>query len=70
MVENIFTTNMPKFLEVASYRNEIYGNRFPTGSWLGVKELALPEFMIEIELEVHVSEETNKMEDYPDQDND
>ena len=70
VVENIFTTNMPKFLEVASYRNEIYGNRFPTGSWLGVKELALPEFMIEIELEVHVSEETNKTEDYPDQDND
>ena len=27
--------------------------QFPTGSWLGVKELALPEFLIEIELEVH-----------------
>ena len=70
VVENIFTTNMPKFLEVASYRNEIYGDRFPTGTWLGVKELALPEFMIEIELEVHVSEETHKTEFYPDQDND
>lgn len=51
--EDIFTTNMPKFLEVAAYRAEIYKNHFPTGSWLGVKELALPEFMIEIELEVH-----------------
>ena len=70
VVENIFTTDMGKFLEVASYRNNIYGDRFPTGSWLGVKELALPEFMIEIELEVHVSEEKNKMEEYPDQDND
>ena len=70
VVENIFTTNMPKFLEVASYRNEIYGDRFPTGTWLGVNELALPEFMIEIELEVHVSEETLKTELYPDQDND
>ena len=70
VVENIFTTNMPKFLEVASYRNEIYGDRFPTGTWLGVNELALPEFMIEIELEVHVSEETHKTEVYPDQDND
>ena len=70
VVENIFTTNMPKFLEVASYRNEIYKNRFPTGSWLGVKELALPEFMIEIELEVHISEETQKTQDYLDQDND
>lgn len=56
VVENIFTTNMPLFLEKAGYRNEIYTNHFPTGSWLGVKELALPEFMIEIEMEVHISE--------------
>ena len=54
VVENIFTTNMPKFLEVAGYRNQIYKNNFPTGSWLGVKELAFPEFLIEIELEVHL----------------
>lgn len=53
VVENIFTTNMPLFLENAAYRNEIYTKQFPTGSWLGVKELALPEFLIEIELEVH-----------------
>ncbi|AVI51118.1 RidA family protein [Pukyongia salina] len=56
VVENIFTTNMPLFLEHAAYRNEIYKNHYPTGSWLGVKELAIPEFMIEIELEVHKSE--------------
>lgn len=56
VVENIFTTNMPLFLEKAAYRNEIYTRQFPTGSWLGVKELALPQFMIEIELEVHKSE--------------
>jgi enamine deaminase RidA (YjgF/YER057c/UK114 family) len=55
VVENIFTTNMPLFLEHAGYRTTIYRNHFPTGSWLGVKELALPEFMIEIELEVHKS---------------
>lgn len=53
VVENIFTTNMPKFLEHAGYRTEIYKNHFPTGSWLGVKELAIPEFLIEIELEAH-----------------
>ena len=53
IVENVFTTNMPLFLEHAAYRNTIYTKQFPTGSWLGVKELALPEFMIEIELEVH-----------------
>lgn len=56
IVENIFTTNMPLFLENAAYRTEIYTKQFPTGSWLGVKELAIPEFMIEIELEVHISE--------------
>ena len=53
VVENIFTTNMPEFLNQSAYRNTIYTKQFPTGSWLGVKELALPEFMIEIELEAH-----------------
>jgi 2-iminobutanoate/2-iminopropanoate deaminase len=56
IVENIFTTNMPKFLEAAAYRNEIYTKQFPAGSWLGVNELAMPEFMIEIELEVFKKE--------------
>ena len=55
IVENIFTTDMAKFLEVSSYRNSIYTKQFPTGSWLEVKGLALPEFMIEIELESHRS---------------
>lgn len=53
VVENVFTTNMPEFLKQSAYRNTIYKKQFPTGSWLGVKELALPELMIEIELEVH-----------------
>lgn len=53
VVENVFTTNMSEFLKQAGYRNSIYTKQFPTGSWLGVKELALPEFMIEIELEVY-----------------
>lgn len=55
VVENVFTTNMPEFLNHAAYRNTIYTKQFPTGSWLGVKELALPEFLIEIELEVHLT---------------
>lgn len=53
VVENIFTTNMPEFLKISGYRNEIYKKHFPTGSWLGVRELALPEILIEIELEVY-----------------
>ena len=55
IVENVFTTDMAKFLEVSGYRNSIYPKRFPTGTWLEVKGLALPEFMIEIELEAHRS---------------
>lgn len=53
VAENIYTTDMAKFLEVAGYRNSIYTKQFPTGTWLEVKGLALPEFLIEIELEAH-----------------
>ncbi len=56
VVENVFTTNMPEFMNNAGYRNEIYKKQFPTGSWLGVKELALTEFMSEIELEAYKAE--------------
>jgi 2-iminobutanoate/2-iminopropanoate deaminase len=54
IAENVFTTNMAEFLAVSGYRTTLYGEQFPTGSWLEVKGLALPEFMIEIELEAHV----------------
>ncbi len=53
VAENIFTTDMPAFLAHAAYRSEIYTKQFPAGSWLEVKGLALPELLIEIELEVH-----------------
>jgi enamine deaminase RidA (YjgF/YER057c/UK114 family) len=53
IVENVFTTDMAKFLEVAGYRTSLYTKQFPAGSWLEVKGLAFPEFMIEIELEAH-----------------
>lgn len=53
VLENVYTTNMAAFLEHAAYRSEIYTKQFPAGSWVEVKGLALPEFLIEIELEVH-----------------
>jgi 2-iminobutanoate/2-iminopropanoate deaminase len=56
IVEDVFTTDMAKFLESASYRNTIYTRHCPTGTWLEVKGLALPEFMIEIELQAHRSQ--------------
>ena len=55
VAENVYTTDMARFLEVSIYRNSIYTKQFPTGSWLEVKGLALPELMIEIELEAHRS---------------
>lgn len=54
--EDIFTTDMAQMLEKSAYRAQVYTNDFPTGTWLEVKGLALPEFMVEIELEVHKSE--------------
>ncbi len=56
IMENIFTTNMSAFLESKAYRREIYTKRFPAGNWVGVKELVVPELMIEIGLEVYIPE--------------
>ena len=55
VVENILTTDMQEFIRVSGYRNSIYKKQFPTGSWMGVKELALVDQLIEIELEAHIS---------------
>lgn len=54
IVENVFTTDMATFLSVSAYRNSIYTQQFPTGTWLEVRGLAIPEFLIEIELEARV----------------
>ncbi len=56
ILENIYTTSMSELQKNASYRHEIYKNHFPTGSWIGIKELGLPEMMIEIELEALIPE--------------
>ncbi len=53
VAENVYTTDMAAFLKAAAYRSTLYKKQFPTGTWLEVKGLALPEFMIEIELEAH-----------------
>ena len=55
VVENVFTTNMEEFINVSAYRNSIYKKKFPTGTWLEVKGLALPGQLIEIDMEAHKS---------------
>ncbi|WOJ96001.1 RidA family protein [Congregibacter brevis] len=62
VVENVFTTDMAKFVEVSGeFRAELYESEFPTGSWLEVKGLALPEFLIEIELEAYAPTPTGNV---------
>ena len=53
VVENVFTTNMADFIKVSVFRNSVYKKQFPTGTWLEVKGLALPEQLIEIDMEAH-----------------
>ncbi|MDP2162401.1 MAG: Rid family hydrolase [Flavobacterium sp.] len=56
ILENIYTTNMAELQKNVPYRHEIYKSHFPTGSWIGIKELGLPEMMIEIEIEALIPE--------------
>lgn len=56
ILENLYTTNMSELHKNASYRHEIYKNHFPTGSWIGVNELGMPEALIEIEIEAYIQE--------------
>lgn len=55
VAENVYTTDMAEFIRVSTYRNTIYKKQFPTGTWLEVKGLALPNQMIEIDMEAHKS---------------
>lgn len=51
--ENIYTTDMAGFIDVAGYRSSVYKKQFPTGTWLEVKGLALKGQMIEIDMKAH-----------------
>ena len=43
MVKGVFTTDIAQYLKVAGFRASIYTKQFPTGTWLEMKGLALPE---------------------------
>lgn len=53
VAENIYTTNMAEFIKVSGFRNSVYKNQFPTGTWLEVKGLAVSGQLIEIDMEAH-----------------
>jgi len=53
VAENVYTTNMADFIKASVYRNSIYKKKFPTGTWLEVKGLAVTGQLIEIDMEAH-----------------
>ena len=53
VAENIYTTNMADFIKASAFRNSIYKKKFPTGTWLEVKGLAVTGQLIEIDMEAH-----------------
>ena len=53
VVENVYTTNMKKFIKVSGFRNSVYKKQFPTGTWLQVSGLAVDGQLIEIDMEAH-----------------
>lgn len=53
--ENIYTTDMQGFIKVSGYRAGLYKGRFPTGTWLEVKGLALQGQLIEIDMEARIT---------------
>jgi len=53
VAENIYTTDMAAFEKVLGYRNSIYKKKFPTGTWLEVKGLAVSGQLIEIDMEAY-----------------
>jgi len=53
IVENVYTTNMKDFIKASAFRNSIYKSKFPTGTWLEVKGLAVDGQLIEIDMEAH-----------------
>ena len=53
VVENVYTTNISDFIKASGFRNSIYKKKFPTGTWLEVKGLAVKGQLIEIDMEAH-----------------
>lgn len=54
VMERIYTTDIELYMKAAEFRTTVY-KQFPATTLIGVKELALPPFMIEIELEAYIT---------------
>ncbi len=48
--ETVYTTDMEEFKKAGGIRKSYYGTRFPAATWVEVRRLFLPQFVVEIEL--------------------
>jgi 2-iminobutanoate/2-iminopropanoate deaminase len=48
--ETVYTTDMEEFKKAGGIRKSYYGARFPAATWVEVRRLYLPQFVVEIEL--------------------
>ena len=48
--ETVYTTNIDSFMAARSVRTPYYQGDFPTSTWVEVKRLFLPQFLVSIEI--------------------
>ena len=48
--ENVYATDLDAFIRNKDIRKEFYGRSFPAATWVEVRRLYLPSFVVEIEL--------------------
>lgn len=52
--ENLFTTSIDSMKKYSYIRKPFYNNDYPAASWIGIKELFVPDRMLEVELVAHL----------------
>ncbi len=48
--ENVYAVNLDSFIAVKDIRKAYYNNDYPAATWVEVKRLYLPQFLVEIEV--------------------
>lgn len=59
--ENLFTTSIDSMKKYSYIRKPFYRNDFPAASWIGIKELFVPDRMLEVELVAHLPKTNPKL---------
>ena len=48
--ESVYTTDIEEFKKAGGIRKQYYGSNLPAATWVEVRRLFLPQFVVEIEL--------------------